>query len=157
MRQWLFLETQAEAPILSNLNYLLYISGTVRCPAVAPFLTNNLCHFFQSNSSDAQQNVQLSYSRQFTAVPTHPGFEDLCHLPKITIQSVTYPTTSKHQAELMDMKTLTAPIGGAGRLLSRAPSPTKPLGLTHTQSCRFPNASARQKGVTGDYGVPRED
>lgn len=43
----------------------------------------------------------------------------MCHLPKITIQSVTCLTTSKHQAELIDMKTFTAPTGRVGCLLSR--------------------------------------
>lgn len=34
---------------------------------------------------------------------------------------------------------------------------TRILCLTHARSCHFPNASAPQKGVTGDYSKPQED
>lgn len=61
---------------------------------------------------------------------------DLHRLLKITIPSVTCPTTSKRHAELIDMKTFTPPIGRAGCLLSRiwtspVPPPSICVSLMH--------------------------
>lgn len=64
------------------------------------------------------------------------GLGDLHRLLKITIPSVTCPTTSKRHAELIDMKTFTPPIGRAGCLLSRiwtspVPPPSICVSLMH--------------------------
>lgn len=124
--------------------------------SIQRFLTKDQVLFLQQ----LHPVLQLSYSRQFTAVHIHSELGDLHHLLKITILSVTCLTTSKHHTELIDIKTFIPPTGR--RVVSclvsgQALSPTKHLRLTHAQSCHFPNASASQKGVTGDYGIPQGD
>lgn len=79
--------------------------------------------------------LQLSYSRQFATVHTNSGFGDLHRLLKITIQSVTCPTTSKHHAELIDMKTFTPPIGRMGCLLSCIRTSPVPYQAFASHSC----------------------
>lgn len=90
---------------------------------------------FYQTAAAVQQLLQPSYSRQFTAVHTHSAFEDLHRLLKITIQSVTCPTTSKHHAELIDMKAFTPPIGRVGCLLSHIWTSPVPNHAFASHSC----------------------
>lgn len=79
--------------------------------------------------------AQLSYSRHFTSVHIHLGFRDLHRPLKITIQCVTSLTTSKHHAELIDMKTLTPPFGRVVRLLSHIWTRPVPYQAFASHSC----------------------
>lgn len=102
--------------------------------------------YFYQTAADVQQLLQLSYSRQFTAVHTHSGNGDLWpSSKKITIRSVSCPTTSKHQAELIDVKTFTRPTGRTGCLLSRvwtSPVPHQAFATNSHTKLSFPECTS---------------